>query len=136
MDLNNLALYKLLTRKMDWQTQRQEVLARNIANADTPDFKPQDLKPFTFRDALADSRRLKASTTAANHLQGTVPVGGLNKEQRVRAPYETAPDGNAVVIEEQVMKVSQNAMDYQTMVNLYRKQITMLKMALGRAGGG
>ncbi|MGQ9365873.1 flagellar basal body rod protein FlgB [Azospirillum sp. A39] len=134
MDLNNLALYKLLTRKMDWLTQRQGTLSQNVANADTPDYRPNDLRPFSFRDALADSRRLQASTTNATHLQGTVPAGGLAKEQRVRNPYETAPDGNAVVLEEQLMKVSQTAMDYQTMTNLYRKQIAMLKMALGRGG--
>lgn len=134
MDLNNLALYKLVTRKMDWLTQRQGTLAQNIANADTPDYKPNDLKPFSFRDALADSRRLQASTTNGSHLQGTVPAGGLSQEQRVRNPYETAPAGNAVVLEEQILKVNQTAMDYQTMTNLYRKQVAMLKMALGRGG--
>lgn len=132
MDLSNLALFKLINRKMDWHTQRQEVLAQNIANADTPQYRPNDLKPFTFRDALSDSRRMKPASTNPAHLTGTVPEGGSAKEQRVRNPYETAPDGNAVVLEEQIMKVSQNNMDYQTITNLYRKQVAMLKQAIGR----
>lgn len=134
MDLNNLGLFKLMSRKAGWLTQRQEVLAANIANADTPEYKPNDLKPFSFRDAMVDQRRIKPAATDAGHLQGTLGAGGLNKEQQVRNPYETAPAGNAVVLEEQIMKVGQNAMDYQTITNLYRKQVALIKSAI-RGGG-
>jgi flagellar basal-body rod protein FlgB len=132
MDLGNLGLFKLMSRKMGWLTQRQEVLAQNVANADTPEYKGRDLKPFTFRDALADSRRMTPVSTNAAHLKGTVATGGVDKEQRVRNPYETAPDGNNVVIEEQMMKLSQTGMDYQTITNLYKKQVGLLKTAMGR----
>ena len=132
MDLGNLGLFKLMSRKMGWLTQRQEVLAQNIANADTPQFKGSDLKPFSFRDALSDSRRLTPASTSASHLTGTVPAGGMDKEQRVRNPYETSPDGNNVVLEEQMIKMSHNGLDYQTMTNLYKKQVGLLKMAIGR----
>lgn len=134
MDLSNLGLFKLMSRKMDWLTQRQEVISQNVANADTPEYKGRDLKPFNFRDALADSRRLTPTATSPTHLQGTVPAGGSNKEQRVRNPYETAPDGNNVVVEEQMIKLSQTSMDYQTITNLYRKQVGLLKTAIGRGG--
>lgn len=135
MDLGNLGLFKLMSRKMDWLTQRQDVLSQNVANADTPQYKPHDLKPFSFRDALSDARRLTPTATNASHLSGTVAQGGSAQEQRDRNPYETAPDGNAVVIEEQMMKVGQNAADYQTVLNLYRKQVTMIRTALRGSGG-
>ncbi|WP_448203221.1 flagellar basal body rod protein FlgB [Azospirillum sp. sgz302134] len=134
MDLGNLGLFKLMSRKMGWLTQRQEVLSQNIANANTPDYKGQDLKPFTFRDALSDSRRLQATATNAAHLSGTAGVGGMDKQQRVRNPYETKPDGNNVILEEQMMKVGQAGMDYQTITNLYKKQVNMIKSAI-RSGG-
>lgn len=134
MDLSNLGLFKLMSRKMDWLTQRQQVLSQNIANADTPDFKAMDLKPFAFRDALSDSRRLGTTATSPAHLAGTRDPGGLNKVQRVRNPYETKPDGNNVVLEEQMMKVGQTSMDYQTITNLYKKQVNMIKQAI-RGGG-
>ncbi len=134
MDLGNLGMFKLMSRKMGWLSQRQEVVAQNLANADTPQYKGRDLKPFTFRDAFADSRRMAPVSTSSGHLQGTVAAGGVDKEQRVRDPYETAPDGNNVVIEEQMMKLSQTGMDYQTMTNLYKKQVGLLKMAIGRNG--
>lgn len=134
MDLGDLGLFKLMSKRMGYLTQRQEVLAKNVANADTPDYKPQDLKPFTFRDALADQRRMTMAATTANHLSGTRPTGE-NQARRQRDPYETAPDGNAVVLEEQIMKVGQTTGDYNTMLNLYRKQVGMIRMAL-RSGGG
>ncbi|MBP2303029.1 flagellar basal body rod protein FlgB [Azospirillum picis] len=130
MDLGNLGLFKLMSRKMDWLTQRQEVLSQNIANADTPDFKGRDLKPFSFRDALGDNRRLTPASTNPAHLAGTRGPGGTAKEERVRDPYETAPDGNNVVLEDQMMRMSQNSMDYQTITNLYKKQVAMIKSAI------
>ena len=51
MDLSSIGILKLISKKMDWLGQRQEVLAQNVANADTPKFKPDDLTPFTFRTA-------------------------------------------------------------------------------------
>ncbi len=134
MDLGNIGLFKLMSRKMDWLTQRQEVISQNIANADSPEYKGKDLKPFTFRDALSDNRRLGPTATNASHLSGTVGSGGTAKEQRIRDPYETSPNGNNVVLEDQMMRMSENSMDYQTITNLYKKQVTMIKSAI-RSGG-
>ncbi|AWK84825.1 flagellar basal body rod protein FlgB [Azospirillum thermophilum] len=130
MDLGNLGLFKLMSRKMGWLTQRQEVLAQNIANADTPEYKSRDLKPFTFRDALTDNRRLTPSATNAAHLAGTRGPGGIAKDQKVRDPYETAPDGNNVILEDQMIRQGQTVMDYQTITNLYKKQVAMIKSAI------
>lgn len=134
MNLGNLGLFKLMSRKMGWQTQRQEVIAQNIANANTPDFRSREIKPFTFREALKDQRLMPAAATNASHLQGTRGPAGMYQEQRQKNPYETAPDGNNVVLEEQMLKMNQNAMDYQMVTNLYKKQVGMIKMAL-RSGG-
>ncbi|WP_451974360.1 flagellar basal body rod protein FlgB [Azospirillum endophyticum] len=130
MDLGNLGIFKLMSRKMDWLTQRQEVISQNIANADTPEYKGRDLKPFSFRDALGDSRRLTPVATSPSHLAGTRGPGGMAQEQKVRDPYETAPDGNNVVLEDQMMRMGQNSMDYQTITNLYKKQVAMIKSAI------
>lgn len=134
MDLSKFGLFKLMSRKMDWLTQRQEVLAKNIANADTPEFKPRDMKPFTFRDALNDTRRMDMKLTEAGHLKGSVPTE-KDGSRRQRNTYETAPNGNAVIVEEQVMKVGETTMDYNTVLNLYRKQVAMIRTAM-RSGGG
>jgi flagellar basal-body rod protein FlgB len=129
MDLDNVGLFKLMSRRMNWLTQRQETLAQNIANANTPDYKPQDLKPFTFRDALSDEKRMAMQATESGHLAGR-PVAVDNKVRRQRDPYETKPDGNAVVVEEQMMKVGATSNDYDQVLTLYKKQLTMLQTAI------
>jgi flagellar basal-body rod protein FlgB len=45
--------------------------------------------------------------------------------------YEVAPDGNAVVLEEQSAKAAQTALDFQLTSNLYRKYLGMVRVALG-----
>jgi flagellar basal-body rod protein FlgB len=134
MDLEQMGLFKLMSRKMGYLGDRQQVLAQNIANMNTPDYKASDLKPFTFRNALADSRRLTPTATSASHLSGTVAEGMRSKSGRDHMNYETTPDGNGVVIEQQMLKMAETSNDYQTMLNLYRKQVNMIRTAI-RSGG-
>ena len=120
MDLKKLGLFKLIGDKMSWHNQRQEVLAHNIANADTPEFRPRDLVGFDFKRALKETSHLPMASTHPSHLPGPRPAKEGFRD-RDKGTYETAPAGNAVVLEEQMMKVGQNAMEYQTITNLYRK---------------
>ncbi|WP_299616702.1 flagellar basal body rod protein FlgB [Pelagibius sp.] len=124
-------LFSLLGKRMDWLGQRQTVLAQNIANADTPDYVPHDLKPQEFRRMIERQAMpsLKPEVTQTGHIQNS----SLSDEQRSveqKQRYETAPSGNAVVIEEQLIKVAQTQNDYNVITNLYRKQVAMMKMAL------
>ena len=130
-------IFEALVRRMSWLGQRQQVLTQNLANADTPDYVPQDLKDGPFARLL--TRRLspvEPTATHASHLR-VAPQGPARpaegEDQRER--FETAPSGNAVVLEEQLIKMAETQMDYQTMTNLYRKHIQMLRTALGRGGG-
>ena len=50
-------------------------------------------------------------------------------------PYETAPDGNAVILEEQTAKAGKTALDHQLASNIYKKYVGMIKIALGSTGG-
>ena len=52
MDLFQLKLFQRMSERMGWLGARQEVLAQNIANADTPDFVPHDMKALKFVDHL------------------------------------------------------------------------------------
>lgn len=133
MDMSKLGLFRLMTGKMDWLTQRQQVLAQNVANADTPGFRPSDLEPFGFAAALLRSRRLEPVRTASSHLAGTAGGAGEIRREKERKPYEVAPDGNAVVLEEQLMKISRTGVDYNLVTNLYRKNMGMIRTAIGRS---
>jgi flagellar basal-body rod protein FlgB len=128
-----LSIFDAIGRKMAWLTQRQTVIAENIANADSPDYAPRDLKESAFARLLMRSTApVTPAATHNAHLDGTLAKGAEFKSDEQRRPYETAPDGNAVVIEEQLIKVAETQMDYQLMTNLYRKHLSMIRTALGR----
>jgi flagellar basal-body rod protein FlgB len=108
------------------------VLAQNIANSDTPDFVPHDMKALKFVDHLNQVAPITQVKTNAMHLGGTGQPDASIDEQKTKKQYETAPVGNAVVLEEQMVKLADAQHSYQLMTNLYRKHVDLFKMALGR----
>ncbi len=135
MDLGKLPLISMITSRMAWLGRRQQVLAHNVANSDTPGFRPLDVKPLDFHGlAQSEARRVELSATDGRHLAGRRPAPRFREETQEQT-HETSPAGNAVVIEEQLAKVAETVMDYQLMTNLYRKHVNMIKTALGRPAG-
>jgi flagellar basal-body rod protein FlgB len=131
MDLTRLPLFGMISRRMDWLSQRQTVLSQNVANADTPNYQPRDLRTLNFRAELRGQQsRLAPSTTATDH-QISRLIPGPNREEKPR-PSETTLSGNAVNLDTELMKVADTAMDYQMTTNLYRRQLAMLRSAIGR----
>jgi flagellar basal-body rod protein FlgB len=63
---------------------------------------------------------------------GVSPQGASIDDQKTKKQYESAPVGNAVVLEEQMVKLADAQSNYQLMTNLYRKHVDLFKMALGR----
>ena len=132
MDATSHELFGALKQRLRWLGQRQEVLARNIANSDTPGYRPRDLKPFAFSGLLAEPRQAVAlSATDAGHLGGRRRDPTAFASRRDRAPYETAPAGNAVVLEEQMAKVNETTVSHQLATGVYRKHLAMIKTASG-----
>jgi flagellar basal-body rod protein FlgB len=127
MNATGLTLFQRMEQRLHWLASRQTVLSQNIANADTPGYVAKELKPLSFGDHM----NLQLASTSAGHLggtgQGVAPVVVEDE-----AATETGPDGNRVSLEDQMMKIADNGMEYQAILNLYRKQYSMLKTALGR----
>ena len=134
MNLGKNQLFSALSRRMDWLGDRQRVLAQNVANANTPDYAPRDLKPMSFRSMVQEPGKVELAATDPGH---KAPL-------RTRTPYADKDErnanivtlsGNAVELETELQKVAETGMDYQTMSNLYRRNVEMLKTAIGRGGG-
>ncbi|MGI9502834.1 MAG: flagellar basal body rod protein FlgB [Geminicoccaceae bacterium] len=140
MNPTSAPLFTLLSARMSWLGQRQSILAQNIANADTPGYRPRDLREQDFKKLTQGfagrPTRLPIAQTAEAHLNGMVGarIGLAGREQP--KPYETAPDGNAVILEEQTAKAGKTALDHQLASNIYRKYVGMIKIALGSNSGG
>jgi flagellar basal-body rod protein FlgB len=132
MDLFQLKLFQRMSERMGWIGARQEVLAQNIANADTPHFVPRDMKPLTFVDHLASVTPVTQDRTDPMHMTGTATAAASIDDQKTKRQYETAPVGNSVVLEEQMVKLADAQASYQLITSLYRKHVDLVKMALGR----
>lgn len=135
MTTQNIGLFKALNAKMHYLDTRQKVLAQNVANADTPGYVPKELSKVDFGRVLrkvTDHNRVQIETTNANHMP---PDGEVEdaKNKSAKLVYEVAPVGNEVSLEEQMVKASQNTMDYNLMTTLYQKNVRMLKTAMGTA---
>ncbi|MEO5375553.1 MAG: flagellar basal body rod protein FlgB [Alphaproteobacteria bacterium] len=138
MDLNKLTFFNLAKTKLNWLAQRQSVLAQNLANADTPGYRANDVRPIDFkqemRAQMTVARQTKATLTHADHMKGTIPERGPFLVEADQRAYETKPDGNSVVLEDQMFKVSEVGGQYTLATNLFQKNIRLLKLALGKNG--
>lgn len=131
--LNDLPLMGFIRDKMKWHQSRQSVLASNVANADTPGYKPKDLKPLEFDRFMSDHRSVSAgmTTTHKNHFNVSAGSNGGFKS-KLSSDFEVTPNGNGVVLEDQMMKVAENQFDYQLATSVYTRSLGLLKIALGR----
>ncbi len=136
MDINNLALFKMARTKMDYVAQRQKVLAENIANADTPNYRAKDLREPNFKKMALDAMDTtpKQAVTQPGHVQAALPDKGPFREISERKTFETSIDGNKVVLEEQVEKMAEGRGQYTLATTLFKKNLQMLKTALGKGG--
>ena len=108
------------------------MLAENVANSDTPNFKPRDLVEPKFDASGASSGGPLAMTRTSGSHMG--PSGAPETfDQNRRAGFETRPAGNAVNLEDEMLKVSANQMDYAAVTSLYAKSLHLLKTAIGKA---
>ncbi len=135
MQMSDMSLFRMARQKMDWLGDRQTVLAQNIANADTPNYRAKDLRQLSFERELRDIQPVRMQATSGTHLQGTVRKPDIRVEElRARDVYETNPNENGIALEEQMMKVSDTQMNYQLASNIYHKNMMMLRTAIGQTG--
>ncbi|SLN76821.1 flagellar basal body protein [Oceanibacterium hippocampi] len=135
MNLNDIPIFAALQKRMAWLSARHDVLAQNVANADTPNYRPKDLVEPSFAELVKGPETGKVTLRATQ--AGHIPGGGAGHDfgtGAVSSGYETAPSGNSVVLEEQLIKVAETQAEHQLSANLYRKHVEMIRIALGRRG--
>lgn len=128
-------LIQMLTTSMRYNAERQGVLARNISNLDTPNYRAQDLKKLDF-GKLADEigRQLEMRATSPTHLSGTLGQGLNYKGEKLRKPFEVTPVGNSVVLEEQMAKISDTGAKFELSTTMLKKFTGLYRTALGNRG--
>ncbi len=133
MDVTKLPLFQALSEHMHWLGQRQDVLAQNIANLNTPGYKAGDLRESDFAATLARTHRKVTLASSSGNSIGMLGQKGQTLYDVVvdPTPSESTPSGNGVMLEDQLMKVADTQMGYQTAVSLYKKHLALIRMALG-----
>lgn len=135
MTIQNVSLFKAITTKMSYLNERQAVISENIANADTPGYRPQDLEELDFRSMLRKSTGetvVNAQATRQGHVSGAADGMKSAGTRGQKTVYEVSPSGNSVIIEEQMIKSTETTMDYNLMSSLLQKNVGMIRMAIGR----
>jgi flagellar basal-body rod protein FlgB len=107
------------------RSKRMEVLARNIANADTPHYKAKDID---FRSVLKQTREDALQTTSNMHMG--LPMEESPGGEKYRIPFNAAFDGNTVELNVEQAKFGQIAADYQATLNILENRVSGIRRAL------
>lgn len=117
---------------MNLRAYRQEVLASNIANADTPHYKARDLD---FKSALSNAMAgkgeggLQMKQTSARHLQGEAG-NPYENDLKYRSEYQGAVDGNTVNMDIERANFAENALQFETLITVVRSRFGDLRTAM------
>ena len=135
MAISDIPILSMLRTRLQWAQARQRVLAENVANADTPNYRARDLAQPKFEApnavGTAPLTTVSLSRTETGHIAGIGQGDSPFRTER-DTQYEVQPTGNAVNLEQEMMKVAANQMDYQAVAALYTRSLSLLKTALGK----
>lgn len=135
MGITDVPILSMLRTRLQWGQERTRVLAENVANSDTPNFQARDLAPLKFDETAQRAPSLVSNVslvrTADGHIAGTMGSGS-GFESKTNGNYDVRPTGNAVNLEQEMMKVAANQMDYQAVTAIYTRSLSLFKTALGK----
>ncbi|PCI66161.1 MAG: flagellar basal body rod protein FlgB [Piscirickettsiaceae bacterium] len=114
-------LFGIHEHALKYRAQRAEVLASNMANADTPGYKARD---FDFKSVLKqmDTGAGQLVTTHTNHIAVNSSSSAVNLAYRI--PTSASLDGNTVDVQAEQARYGKNALDYQTSIRFLNGKIS------------
>lgn len=122
----------LLEKSLDVAWLRNETIAQNIANADTPNYKSKHVEFETmFRQALEDGNTVPTKTTRSGHFVIT-PSDPLKVDASVvsETHHTMRMDGNNVDIDQEMVEMAENTIQYNTLIQKTSKEFSLLKLAI------
>lgn len=136
---SGISILDAIGAKLKHLSVRQQVIAGNIAHANTPGYRARDVKAPDFSVMLGETTKAGRAEIAVPRVLVSASLTRLGAAPadtgdvtRGETGYEVKESGNTVILEEELMKQAQVQIDYAAMTNLYRKQAGLLKIALGR----
>jgi flagellar basal-body rod protein FlgB len=148
MGPDDIPLFAMLKSRLGYLSERQKVIAQNVANADTPEYQPRDLKAYSFKATLDQQATgqpyrggpvsgtattgVRMMATNAAHMAPSKPAGVWRSPEGPDS--ETTLDGNSVTLEDQMLKMTDARMNYDAAVSFYQKSMALLKTSTRRPG--
>jgi flagellar basal-body rod protein FlgB len=133
MDLSQTQFFGLLRARLSQLSERQRLIAENIANASTPGYHPRDLDTSAFERTLAAAgaggQGLQMTRTSASHMMPGGASGSSQAKIVARVDGDTTIDGNAVVLEDEMARASETRMQFETGIALYQKGLDLIRLA-------
>jgi len=135
VDLANTPFFGMLRQRLDHLSERQRLIAENIANASTPGYRARDVDSSGFERMVSSASGGGGMGMARTH-PGHMPGGASSSGGQVvtRDDSETTMDGNSVVLEEQMARAAETRMAFETGIALYQKGLELVRLA-ARAPG-
>jgi flagellar basal-body rod protein FlgB len=130
MAISDIPLFSMLRTRMHWHQERQRLLAENVSNADTPNFRARDLTPPQFDRRHAPLSQVALMRTEGAHIAAS--ASGASQFASRLGGAAVRPSGNAVNLEDEMLKVASNQMDYQAVTSLYQRSLGLIKTAVGK----
>ena len=129
MAITDLPLFSMLRTRMQWHQERQRLLAENVSNSDTQSYRPRDLAPLQFDRTMPTLTSIGLDRTDAGHIAS---LNASSSQTSRLGGYDVRPTGIAVNLEDEMIKVAANQMDYQAATTLYTKSLGLIKIAIGK----
>ncbi len=125
--MSDFYLFGLSSTRADWLSQRQAVVAENVANANTPGYRAKDVSAFS---TVLETTKLDLAASRANHL-----VASAGREFGVdegrQTPWDITHSGNSVSLEQEMLKAGEISRDYALDTSIakafHRMYLTTLK---------
>jgi flagellar basal-body rod protein FlgB len=133
MAITDIPILSMLRTRMQWHQVRQEVLAENIANADTPNFQAHDLAQPDFSRQVSQVASVGLARTDPNHIGGAAGGSESSFAANIKDRYEIRPRGNGVSHEDEMLKLGNNQQDYEAVTAMYTHSLGLIKIALDRS---
>ena len=122
-------VFRALEDLLSWTSRRQQALAANVANQDTPGYRAKDYS-FSFKEQL-DS--LTMTTTSEKHM---MPPEDTSKAQLYEVGTREKPNGNTVDLERELSELTKNELQYITLIQYLSQKIKTMRYAIGEGGQG
>lgn len=125
----NLDILRLAQGMAQHAVSRQSVVARNLANVDTPGYKQRDIASFAEIWTQSD-RGGPLGRTRETHLE---PGGGIrHADSSVVTTAMAEPNGNTVSLETEILKSVEIRQEHDLALSIYRSSLNVLRTSLGR----